>query len=86
VIERAITGPDGRIWTFRLRPDVRKDEASTHVTLLVEAGAECRVVSCLRSEWESEVPDLAALLARALPGGASRQQGEPDPREPEQPW
>ena len=86
MIERAITGPDGRTWTFRLRPDVRKDEASTHVTLLVEAGAECRVVSCLRSEWESEAPDLAGLLARALPGGASRQQGEPDPREPEQPW
>jgi hypothetical protein len=86
VIERAIIGPDGRTWTFRLRSEVRKDEASTHVTLLVEAGAECRVVSCLRSEWESEAPDLAALLARALPSGASRQQGEPAPREPEEPW
>ena len=69
-----------------MRPDVRKDEASTHVTLLVEAAGECRVVSCLRSEWESEAPDLAALLARALPGGASRQQGQPDEPEPEDPW
>lgn len=67
---------------FRLRPEVRKEEAATHVTLLVEAGGECRVVSCLRSEWESEAPDLAGLLARALPGGASRQQGERTPGGP----
>lgn len=84
--ERCVTGPDGRTWTFRLRPDVRKDEASTHVTLLLEAGAECRVVSCLRSEWESEAPDLAGLLARALPGGASRNLGPSAEPEPEEPW
>lgn len=75
--ERSVIGPDGRTWTFRLRPDVRKDEASTHVTVLLESGAEYRVVSCPRPEWESEAPDLAGLLARALPGGASRHQGPP---------
>jgi hypothetical protein len=32
VTERTITGPDGRTQTFRLRPELRKDEASTHVT------------------------------------------------------
>ena len=73
--ERSITGPDGRTWTFRLRPDVRKDEASTHVTVLLESGGEYRVVSCLRSEWETDAPDLAGLLTRAVPGGASRHQG-----------
>jgi len=81
-----LTGPDGRMWTFRLRPDVRKDEASTHVTLVLEAGAECRVVSCLRSEWEREALDLAGLLARALPGGASRNQGPSAEAEPKEPW
>jgi hypothetical protein len=85
VSERSVTGPDGRTWTFRLRPDVRKDEASTHVTLLLEAGAEYRVVSCLRSEWESDAPDLAGLFARALPGGASRHQGPPAAVEPKGP-
>lgn len=84
--ERSITGPDGRTWTFRLRPDVRKDEASTHVTVLLESGAEYRVVSCLRSEWESEAPDLAGLLARAVPGGASRHQGPWSETESTEDW
>jgi hypothetical protein len=78
--ERAITGGDGRRWTFRLRPEVRKEEAETHVTLVVETFNEVRVVTCPRSEWESDVPDLAALLARSLPGGASRGLGPPDQR------
>jgi hypothetical protein len=85
VSERCITGPDGRTWTFRLRADVRKDEASTHVTLVLEAGAECRVVSCPRVDWESEAPDLAGLLARALPGGASRNRGPSAEAEPNEP-
>jgi hypothetical protein len=70
--ERSYTAPDGRVWTFRRRPDVRQEEAGTHVTLLVESLGMVRVVSCLRSEWEGSSPDLGALLARAVPTGASR--------------
>ena len=54
---------------FRRRPEVRQEEAATHVTLLVESLGEVRVVSCLRTEWESEQPDLRALLARAVARG-----------------
>jgi len=82
MIERSYTAPDGRIWVFRRRPEVRHEEAGTHVTLLVESLGAARVVSCLRSEWESSAPDLAGLLGRALPLGASRGVGadhEPPP-------
>jgi hypothetical protein len=72
VTERTYTAPDGRTWLFRRRPVVRHEEAGTHVTLLVESLGSVRVVSCLRSEWESDAPDLAGLLARAVPAGASR--------------
>jgi hypothetical protein len=72
VSQRSWTAPDGRTWTFRRRPEVRQEEAATHVTLLVESLGEVRVVSCPRSEWETVAPDLAALLARAVPAGASR--------------
>ena len=72
---RIYAAPDGRIWTFRRRPEVRQSEAATHVTLLVESLGFVRVVSCLRSEWESDEPDLASLLARAVPIGASRGVG-----------
>jgi hypothetical protein len=82
VTDRSYTAPDGRIWIFRPRPEVRHEEAGTHVTLLVESLGFVRVVSCMRSEWESTVPDLAGLLARAVPVGASRGIGaEPDPPE-----
>jgi hypothetical protein len=82
VTERSYTAPDGRTWIFRRRPVVRHEEAGTHVTLLVESLGWVRVVSCLRSEWESTAPDLAGLLARALPVGASRGIGAaPDPPE-----
>lgn len=83
MIERSYTTPDGRTWTFRRRPEVRRDEVDTHVTLLVESLGWVRVVSCLSSEWESPQPDLASLLARAVPVGASRGVGtDPDqPRE-----
>ena len=80
--ERSYTTPDGRTWDFRRRPEVRHEEAGTHVTLLVESLGSVRVVSCLRSEWEGSAPDLPGLLARAVPVGASRGVGtEPDPPE-----
>ncbi len=80
--ERSYTAPDGRTWVFRPRPEVRHQEAGTHVTLLIESLGWARVVSCLQSEWESSAPDLAALLARAVPVGASRGVGaESDPAE-----
>ncbi len=69
---RSYTAPDGRTWTFRPRPEVRKEEAATHVTLLVESLGEVRVVSCLRDAWESGEPDYLAWLARAVPLGGSR--------------
>ena len=69
---RSYVAPDGRTWTFRRRPEIRHEEAETHVTLLVESLGEVRIVSCLRTEWEREVPDLRALLARAVPAGGSR--------------
>jgi hypothetical protein len=82
VTERSYTAPDGRTWVFRLRPEVRHEEAGTHVTLLVESLGLVRVVSCLQSDWESPAPDLAGLLARAVPVGASRGvDAEPDPPE-----
>jgi hypothetical protein len=82
VTQRSYTAPDGRTWVFRPRPEVRQEEAGTHVTLLVESLGWVRVVSCLRSEWESPAPDLARLLARAVPVGASRGVGaELDPPE-----
>jgi hypothetical protein len=72
VTHRSYTAPDGRTWVFHPRPEVRHEEADTHVTLLVESLGWVRVVSCLRAEWESPAPDLAGLLARAVPVGASR--------------
>ncbi len=72
VTQRSYTAPDGRTWTFHRRPEVRQEEAATHVTLLAESLGEVRVVSCHRSEWETAEPDLRALLARAVPAGASR--------------
>ena len=80
--QHSYTGSDGRTWVFRPRPEVRQEEAGTHVTLLVESLGWVRVVSCLRSEWESPAPDLPGLLARALPVGASRGVGA-EPDEPE---
>jgi hypothetical protein len=69
---RSYTAADGRTWTFRTRPEVRQEEAATHVTLLVESLGETRVVSCLRAEWDSAAPNLRGLLARAVPVGGSR--------------
>lgn len=73
--DRSMVSSDGRTWTFRPRPEVRKDETETHVLLLVESLGETRIVSCLRVEWESAAPDLAGLLARSVPEGGSRGVG-----------
>jgi hypothetical protein len=73
---RSVTGPDGRVWEFHERPEVRKEEARDHLTLVIATSGEVRVVSCLISEWESETPDLAGLLARSVPAGASRSIGD----------
>jgi hypothetical protein len=73
--ERSMVGSDGRIWTFRSRSEVRKDETDTHVVLLAESLDETRIVSCLRAEWESATTDLAGLLARSVPEGGSRGVG-----------
>jgi hypothetical protein len=75
VAERSWVSADGRRWTFRPRPDVRKDETETHVVLLLESLGETRVVSCLRPEWEKAEPDWAGLIARSLPEGGSRSIG-----------
>ena len=69
---RTYTAADGRTWVFRVRPEVRQEEAATHVTLLVESLGEVRVVSCRREEWESVEPNFRALLTRAVPVGGSR--------------
>jgi hypothetical protein len=70
--QREYLDPEGRRWRIRVRPDVRREEAATNVTLEFVAGAEVRVVSCLRSEWETAAPDLAGLLGRSVAAGASR--------------
>ncbi len=62
---------DGKTWLVRSRPEVRKDEAATHVTLELVSDEETRVVSCLREEWETPYPDYGALLARSVAAGAS---------------
>jgi hypothetical protein len=72
VVERSWVNADGRRWVFRRRPEVRKDETETHVILLIESLGETRIVSCLRTEWESAEPDWAGLFARSLPEGGSR--------------
>jgi hypothetical protein len=64
--EREYLDAEGRRWKIRLRPDVRREEAATNVTLEFVTGVEVRVVSCLRSEWETAAPDLAGLLAGSV--------------------
>lgn len=71
---------DGKTWLVRARPAVRKGEADTHVTLELVSDEETRVVSCLRTEWETPEPDYASLLARSVAAGASR--GIAHPPEP----
>jgi hypothetical protein len=72
MMERVFIAPDRRIWFVRVRPEVRRTEADTHVTLELMTDYECRVVSCPREEWDVPAPDFPALLARSVASGASR--------------
>lgn len=76
---------DGRTWLVRVRSMVRKDETDTHITLELIADHETRVVSCRRDEWEVSQPDFAALLARSVAAGASRNVSPPAPIPPDLP-
>ena len=78
MISREFFHVDGRIWLVRSRTAVRKDEAATHVTLELVSDAETRVVSCLRSEWETPNPDYGGLLARSVAAGASHSIVRPE--------
>lgn len=78
--EREFFHLEGRTWFVRVRRIVRRDEASTHLTLELVADDETRIVSCRREEWETPEPDFAALLARSVAAGASRHIG-PRPTE-----
>ena len=75
--ERQLQAPDGRTWTYRVRPETRKEEASTHLTLEIVTGGEIRVVTCRREEWTVGAPDLADLLSRSVTAGGSRHVGPP---------
>ena len=82
MIERAFIGPDRRFWLVRPRPTARRHESPDTVVLEFMADEETRVVSCSRYEWEVPAPDFASLLARSVPGGASRgvlRMNEPAP-------
>lgn len=70
--ERNFVALDGRIWSVRPRPYVRKDETGSKVTLEFECHGEFRVVSCQLEEWQTSEPDLVGLLARSVASGASR--------------
>jgi len=72
MMERMFVASDRRIWFVRPRPEVRRHEADTHVTLEMLSDQESRVVSCRREEWEIPAPDFAGLLARSVASGASR--------------
>jgi hypothetical protein len=75
--DRRFVAINGRAWAVSLRPQVRKSEVGSHVTLEFASDLEIRVVSCLREEWETEEPDFAALLARSVASGASRHAAMP---------
>lgn len=77
MMERVFIAPDRRVWFVQVRPEVRRQEADTHVTLELMTDYETRVVSCRREEWEVPAPDFAALLARSVASGASRNVAPP---------
>ncbi len=81
-MERAFIAPDRRLWLVRPRPTVRRTEAATHITLELMTDDETRVVSCRRDEWDVPAPDFVALLARSVPGGASRGLVRPEEEPP----
>ena len=70
--ERKFTTEDGRTWVARVRPEVRRNEIATHVTLELTTHNETRVVSCRTTEWFVAEPDFPALLAHSVASGASR--------------
>lgn len=70
--ERKFTAEDSRIWVVRVRPEVRRSEVATHVTLEMSTHNESRVVSCRAAEWYVTDPDFQGLLARSVASGASR--------------
>ena len=70
--ERKFTAEDGRTWTVRVRPEVRRNEVGNHVTLELSTQNEARVVSCRSAEWYVAEPDFAVLLAHSVAAGASR--------------
>lgn len=83
--ERAFVGPDRRVWLARPRPTARRHEMGTHITLELMTDDETRVVTCRLEEWDVAAPDFSDLLARSLPGGASRSIGrreDPLPLDP----
>lgn len=88
--EHEFEGPDGRRWIARERPVARRDDGDMQLTVDLETIGERRVVTCLRGEWEVATPDFHELLARSVPGGASRALGgldepPPDPRDEPEP-
>ena len=62
---------DGKTWLVRSRPEVRKDEAATHVTLELVSDEETRVVELPAGGMGDADPDYGALLARSVAAGAS---------------
>jgi hypothetical protein len=72
MLEREFFHLDGRTWFVRVRPTVRKDETTTHLTLELVTDHETRVVSCRREEWDTAEPDFAGLMSRSVAAGASR--------------
>lgn len=73
--ERRFVAINGRAWAICVRPQVRRNEVGSHVTLEFTSDLEIRVVSCRLEEWEIEEPDFAGLLARSVASGASRHAG-----------
>lgn len=76
---REYTDANGVVWSFVPRPHARGSEELTHVVLTLTSPWEARVVSCPRSEWESDRPDCARLLEASLPVGGSRGLDRPGP-------
>jgi hypothetical protein len=70
--ERKFTAEDGRTWVLRVRPEVRRNEIATHVTLELATHNEARVVSCRATEWYVPEPDFKVLLSHSVAAGASR--------------
>jgi hypothetical protein len=70
--ERRFVAINGRAWAVNVRPQVRRNEVGSHVTLEFVSDTEIRVVSCRLEEWETAEPDFSELLARSVASGASR--------------